>query len=96
MSLIRDRKWRNSSKNVNENWKTDTRVTDEQVAFYNENGYLKYGRIFTQGELDELRDYVDDMIASHSPTANARNRWTCHTSSIPTCSNTSQTRVSLM
>ena len=53
-----------SATNTNENWKTETTVTDEQVAYYNENGYLKYGRIFTQPELDELRDYVDDMIAS--------------------------------
>ena len=53
-----------SPTNTNENWKTGTTITDEQVAFYNENGYLKFGRIFTQGELDELRDYVDDMIAS--------------------------------
>ena len=53
-----------SPTNTNENWKTETRVTDEQVASYNENGYLKFGRIFTQAELDELRDYVDDMIAA--------------------------------
>ena len=81
-----------SPTNTNENWKTETRVTDEQVASYNENGYLKFGRIFTQGELDELRDYVDDMIAA-LPQTNAQNRWTCHTSSIPICSNTSRTPV---
>ena len=41
-----------SATNTDRNWKTETTVTDEQVAFYNENGYLKFGRIFTQGELD--------------------------------------------
>jgi chlorinating enzyme len=46
------------------NWEIETTVTDEQVAFYNENGYLKFGRIFTKSELDELRDYVDGMIAA--------------------------------
>jgi hypothetical protein len=50
--------------NTDKNWKTETTVTDEQAAFYNENGYLKFGRIFTQAELDELRDYVDGMIAA--------------------------------
>ncbi len=49
---------------IDESWKTETSVTDEQVAYYNENGYLKYGRIFARAELDELRDYVDDMIAA--------------------------------
>ena len=44
-----------STTNTDKNWKTETTVTDEQVAFYNENGYLKFGRIFTQPELDELR-----------------------------------------
>ena len=53
-----------SPTNTNGNWQTETTVTDEQVASYNENGYLKFGRIFTQPELGELRDYVDDMIAS--------------------------------
>jgi hypothetical protein len=46
------------------NWQVETAVTDEQVAFYRENGYLRFGRIFTQSELDELRDYVDGMIAT--------------------------------
>ena len=43
-------------------WKPQTTVSDEQVNFYKENGYLTFGRIFTESELDELRDYVDAMI----------------------------------
>ena len=45
------------------NWELATTVSDEQVAFYRENGYLTFGRIFTAPELAELRDYVDAMIA---------------------------------
>ena len=43
-------------------WETQTTVSNEQVQFYKENGYATYGRIFTESELDELRDYVDAMI----------------------------------
>ena len=43
-------------------WQLETTVSDEQVKFYKDNGYLTYGRIFTKAELDTLRDYVDDMI----------------------------------
>ena len=50
--------------NTDESWEVETTVSDEQVAFYKENGYLKFGRIFTKAELDELRDYVDEMIAA--------------------------------
>lgn len=50
--------------NADESWKVETTATDEQVAFYRENGYLKFGRIFTKVELDVLRDYVDGMIAA--------------------------------
>jgi chlorinating enzyme len=39
-------------------------ATPEQVAFYRENGYLKFGRIFTVSEMDALRDHVDAMIAA--------------------------------
>ena len=40
------------------------RATPEQVAFYRENGYLKFGRIFTAGEMTALREHVDRMIAA--------------------------------
>ncbi len=43
-------------------WETQTTVSEEQVQFYKENGYITFGRIFTEPELDELRDYVDVMI----------------------------------
>lgn len=43
-------------------WQLETTVTEEQVNFYKENGYLTFGRIFTETELNELREYVDQMI----------------------------------
>lgn len=39
-------------------------ASPEQVAFYKEQGYLKFGRIFTQDEMDALRGRVDAMIAA--------------------------------
>ena len=53
-----------SPTNTDESWEIASSVTDEQVAFYNEHGYLKFGKIFTRTELDELRAYVDDMVAA--------------------------------
>lgn len=38
--------------------------TPQQVAFYREQGYLKFGRIFASAEMDALRDHVDEMIAN--------------------------------
>lgn len=49
---------------IAESWEIETTITDEQMHFYNQNGYLKFGRIFTRAELDELRNHVDEMIAS--------------------------------
>ncbi len=37
-------------------------VTEEQIQFFQENGYLKYGPVLTADELDELRGEVDDFI----------------------------------
>ncbi|MGC8783913.1 MAG: phytanoyl-CoA dioxygenase family protein [Armatimonadota bacterium] len=48
-------------------WQVVSRATPEQVAFYKEHGYLKFGRIFTREELDTLREHVDQMIASLPP-----------------------------
>jgi chlorinating enzyme len=52
---------------LGETW-SDSEVVDhatpEQVAFYRDQGYLKFGRIFTQAEMDALRDHVDEMIAA--------------------------------
>ena len=39
-------------------------ATPEQTAFYAEQGYLKFGRIFTEREMDTLRQHVDEMIAA--------------------------------
>jgi chlorinating enzyme len=50
-------------------WQVLDRATPEQVAFYREHGYLKFGRIFTQEELDTLRDHVDAKIAALPPGA---------------------------
>ena len=45
-------------------WEVETAVSDEQVEFYREHGYLKFGRIFSKSELSKLREHVDGMIAS--------------------------------
>lgn len=49
---------------ADEPWSTVGRPTAEQDAFYQSEGYLKYGRIFTEREMDALRAHVDDMIAA--------------------------------
>jgi hypothetical protein len=38
-------------------------ATPEQVAFYREQGYLTFGRIFTASEMAELDAHVTEMIA---------------------------------
>ena len=43
-----------------------THVTPAQVEFYNKEGYLKLGHVFSDSEMDALRDHVDEMIASLS------------------------------
>ncbi|MCC6446187.1 MAG: phytanoyl-CoA dioxygenase family protein [Armatimonadetes bacterium] len=43
------------------------RVSPEQAAFYRENGYLKFGRIFTREEMAALKEHVDAMIAALPP-----------------------------
>ena len=48
-------------------WTLAPTPTPEQVAFYRENGYLKFGRIFTEAEIDALRERVDGMIADLPP-----------------------------
>src|SRR5437588_7822508 len=47
-----------------QDWETVRHATPEQVAFYRENGYLKFGRIFTSAEMEALREHVDQMIAA--------------------------------
>src|SRR5579883_1713258 len=41
-----------------------TTATPEQVAFYREQGYLKFGRLFTEDEMSALSQRVDEMIAA--------------------------------
>lgn len=48
-------------------WQVVSCATPEQVAFYKQYGYLRFGRIFTREELDALREHVDQMIASLPP-----------------------------
>ena len=50
-----------------EAWEKVRSVTPEQVAFYRDQGYLKLGRIFSQAELNALREHVDGMIAALPP-----------------------------
>ena len=48
-------------------WRADetvTHATTEQVQFYRDNGYLKFGRIFTCTEMDALHEHVEEMIAA--------------------------------
>jgi hypothetical protein len=52
---------------ITESWQTVGPPAAEQVEFYREHGYLKFGRIFTAPELDALRAHVDDMIAALPP-----------------------------
>jgi non-heme Fe2+,alpha-ketoglutarate-dependent halogenase len=41
------------------------RLSQEQIRFYNENGYLKGIRIFTDEEIREHRSYFDRLLAKH-------------------------------
>ncbi|HET6387408.1 MAG TPA: phytanoyl-CoA dioxygenase family protein [Armatimonadota bacterium] len=45
-------------------WETTRGASAEQVQFYHDNGYLKFGRIFSRDEMDALRARVDDMIVN--------------------------------
>lgn len=37
-------------------------LTQEQIAFYNENGYLRIPQVFTTAEIDELADELDRLV----------------------------------
>ena len=52
---------------ADDTWSTTRHAAPEQVAFYREQGYLKFGRIFDREEIDALRQHVDDMIAALPP-----------------------------
>ncbi|MEZ4867217.1 MAG: phytanoyl-CoA dioxygenase family protein [Caldilineaceae bacterium] len=38
-------------------------ITEEQRQFFNENGYLRYGRVLDMAEVEELRAALDHVIA---------------------------------
>lgn len=41
-------------------------ITQEQIEFFSENGYLRYGRVLDMAEVDELRAALDHVIAVES------------------------------
>jgi chlorinating enzyme len=49
---------------IAEPWITVGPPSREQAAFYEKEGYLKFGRIFTEPEMDALRAHVDELIAA--------------------------------
>lgn len=52
-----------SEPHISANGKPMNLPTPEQVKFYEDQGYLKFGQIFTPQEMDALRNHVDEMIA---------------------------------
>ena len=38
-------------------------LSEEQRQFFEENGYLRYGRVLTLAQVDELRAALDHVIA---------------------------------
>ncbi len=56
-----------TSSAVQSGWDVVDHATPEQVQFYRDQGYLKFGRIFTEEEISALRQHVDEMIASLPP-----------------------------
>lgn len=46
-----------------EEWNIVNQAAPDQVEFFRDQGYLKFGRIFTPAEMNDLRDHVDQMIA---------------------------------
>jgi chlorinating enzyme len=52
-----------------QDWTVVDSPTPQQVRFYREQGYLRFGRIFTRAELDALRSHVDEKISALPPGA---------------------------
>ena len=48
-------------------WKLAGLPTAEEVAFYRENGYLKFGRLFTEEEMADLSRYLDKLLEELPP-----------------------------
>ncbi|SDO19234.1 Ectoine hydroxylase-related dioxygenase, phytanoyl-CoA dioxygenase (PhyH) family [Paenibacillus sp. yr247] len=52
-------------------------ITEEQIAFYRENGFVQIDNIITPEEMEELRQYADEAILeehSHSQQPDKENR----------------------
>lgn len=49
---------------MRESWDVVRHASPEQVAFYEGNGYLPFGRVFTHEEMEALREHVDARIAA--------------------------------
>ncbi|RKN85131.1 phytanoyl-CoA dioxygenase family protein [Paenibacillus ginsengarvi] len=49
--------------------KTEQWVTQENVEFYKENGFVQIDNVLTAEELEELRDYANEAMASESRNA---------------------------
>jgi ectoine hydroxylase-related dioxygenase (phytanoyl-CoA dioxygenase family) len=43
----------------------DVAVTDQDIEFYQENGFIQYKQFFSISEMNRLRATIDDAIASH-------------------------------
>ena len=43
-------------------------LTEEQVAFYNEHGYVHIPEVFTQEETDELESELERLVADWATT----------------------------
>ena len=43
----------------------DCPVTDSDIEFYRQNGFIQYKRFFSGQEMDRLRDVIDRAIATH-------------------------------
>ncbi len=41
----------------------DCPVTDSDIEFYRQNGFMQYKRFFSGQEMDRLRDVIDHAIA---------------------------------
>ena len=42
-------------------------LSDKQLRFYSENGYLEYGRVLGDPEVQELRDIIEDLVVKQKP-----------------------------
>ena len=49
----------------------DVEITDDDVAFFRENGYFQVERITTDEEIDWLREVFDDLFGGPDPTTTA-------------------------